>query len=565
MRRVMVNTWTTWSRRRWRGEKASPAVAEAPASGDVAAEVARRLALRDALKALTGRQRAVLVLRVYDDLPEAQVAADAELLGRHGQERDVASAGQIARRSAAGRVPGARGPVSEMDNRQWREFMDAAIGVPPGRVTVAAVRRRLVRRRIREAAGVLAVVVVAVVGVTAAVRVFGAAPGPAAPHRPAAPTVYVTYAREARDAAPQASPVTLIPISTATNRAGKPIQRRAAAISIAITPDGKTALRRSTPTLARSPRSAPPPTRPVSRSTSAAAVTGPELSRSPRTGRPPTSPDTGLRHGHPDQHRHQHARQADPASARPGLRSRSRRTGRPPTSSTRPTTRAVRHGDPDQHRHQHARQADPRRPRSRTRSRSPRTGRPPTSTAARSGHADQHRHQHSPASRSTSPAAPARAIAITPDGKTAYVITGARGRSPRSAPPPTRPGSRSKSRPTDHRHRVGGNRDHAGREDRLRRQSEGPAARSPRSAPPPTRPASRSAIGCLALAHRDHPGREDRLRRRPEQGRPDQHRHQHARQADPGPLRASRRARDHTLTFNGRGCRNHPWGVFFPI
>ena len=74
VRRVIVNTWITWSRRRWRGEKASPAVAEAPAAGDVAAEVAMRMALREALKTLTDRQRAVLVLRVYDDLPEAQVA-----------------------------------------------------------------------------------------------------------------------------------------------------------------------------------------------------------------------------------------------------------------------------------------------------------------------------------------------------------------------------------------------------------------------------------------------------------------------------------------------------------
>jgi RNA polymerase sigma-70 factor (sigma-E family) len=74
VRRVIVNTWTTWSRRRWRGEKASPAAADPPAAGDLAAEVAMRLALRDALAALSGRQRAVLVLRVYDDLPEAQVA-----------------------------------------------------------------------------------------------------------------------------------------------------------------------------------------------------------------------------------------------------------------------------------------------------------------------------------------------------------------------------------------------------------------------------------------------------------------------------------------------------------
>jgi len=49
-------------------------VADAAASGDVAAEVAMRVALRDVLATLTGRQRAVLVLRVYDDLPEAQVA-----------------------------------------------------------------------------------------------------------------------------------------------------------------------------------------------------------------------------------------------------------------------------------------------------------------------------------------------------------------------------------------------------------------------------------------------------------------------------------------------------------
>jgi RNA polymerase sigma-70 factor (sigma-E family) len=74
VRRVMVNTWTTWSRRRWRGEKASPTVADVPAAEDMASEVAMRMALRDALKALTHRQRAVLVLRIYDDLPEAQVA-----------------------------------------------------------------------------------------------------------------------------------------------------------------------------------------------------------------------------------------------------------------------------------------------------------------------------------------------------------------------------------------------------------------------------------------------------------------------------------------------------------
>jgi len=70
----MVNTWATWSRRKWRGERATQSVPEGPAPGDIAAEVAVRMAIRSALASLTARQRAVLVLRVFDDLPEAQVA-----------------------------------------------------------------------------------------------------------------------------------------------------------------------------------------------------------------------------------------------------------------------------------------------------------------------------------------------------------------------------------------------------------------------------------------------------------------------------------------------------------
>jgi RNA polymerase sigma-70 factor (sigma-E family) len=74
VRRAMVNTWSTWTRRRWRGERPAADVPERPAAGDMAAEVAVRLAVRGALATLSARQRAVLVLRVYDDLSEAQVA-----------------------------------------------------------------------------------------------------------------------------------------------------------------------------------------------------------------------------------------------------------------------------------------------------------------------------------------------------------------------------------------------------------------------------------------------------------------------------------------------------------
>jgi RNA polymerase sigma-70 factor (sigma-E family) len=74
VRQVMVNTWATWSRRRWRSEEASEVVPDAPAPGDVAAAVTIRMAMRDVLGSLTGRQRVVVVLRVFEDMSEVQVA-----------------------------------------------------------------------------------------------------------------------------------------------------------------------------------------------------------------------------------------------------------------------------------------------------------------------------------------------------------------------------------------------------------------------------------------------------------------------------------------------------------
>jgi RNA polymerase sigma-70 factor (sigma-E family) len=75
VRRVMVNTWLSWRRRKWRGERASAWVPDNPAPGDMAAEVTVRLAVRAALGTLTDRQTAVVVLRVFDDLTEIQAAA----------------------------------------------------------------------------------------------------------------------------------------------------------------------------------------------------------------------------------------------------------------------------------------------------------------------------------------------------------------------------------------------------------------------------------------------------------------------------------------------------------
>lgn len=78
VRRVIVSTWVNWSRRKWRGERPAYDIPDGPAPGDLASEAVARIAVQSALGSLTRRQRAVLVLRVFDDLTEAQTA---EVLG----------------------------------------------------------------------------------------------------------------------------------------------------------------------------------------------------------------------------------------------------------------------------------------------------------------------------------------------------------------------------------------------------------------------------------------------------------------------------------------------------
>ena len=77
VRRVMARTYATWWRRKWRGELATGELPDVPAR-DAYADVDQRHALRRALSELTPRQRAIVVLRFYEDLTEAQVA---DLLG----------------------------------------------------------------------------------------------------------------------------------------------------------------------------------------------------------------------------------------------------------------------------------------------------------------------------------------------------------------------------------------------------------------------------------------------------------------------------------------------------
>ena len=79
VRRVMMSIFLSWvRRRRWRTELMGGGVPDEPAAGDAYDDVDRRLLVSRALGELAPRQRAVVVLRFFDDLTEAQTA---EILG----------------------------------------------------------------------------------------------------------------------------------------------------------------------------------------------------------------------------------------------------------------------------------------------------------------------------------------------------------------------------------------------------------------------------------------------------------------------------------------------------
>jgi RNA polymerase sigma-70 factor (sigma-E family) len=75
VRKAMVTTYATWWRRKWRGETPTDVLPEQLISGDAYNEVDLRESVRRALVSLPARQRAVVVLRYFEDLSEAETAA----------------------------------------------------------------------------------------------------------------------------------------------------------------------------------------------------------------------------------------------------------------------------------------------------------------------------------------------------------------------------------------------------------------------------------------------------------------------------------------------------------
>ena len=76
--KVMVNAFLSWRRRRWTGEIATAELPESVSHTGGFRRVDTREALRQALRELTARQRAVITLRYFEDRTEADTA---EIMG----------------------------------------------------------------------------------------------------------------------------------------------------------------------------------------------------------------------------------------------------------------------------------------------------------------------------------------------------------------------------------------------------------------------------------------------------------------------------------------------------
>lgn len=75
VRRIIVTTYVSWGRRRWRREAPTGQLPERSGRDRETDQVDDRDAVWRALGRLPARQRAVVVLRFFEDLTEAQAAA----------------------------------------------------------------------------------------------------------------------------------------------------------------------------------------------------------------------------------------------------------------------------------------------------------------------------------------------------------------------------------------------------------------------------------------------------------------------------------------------------------
>jgi RNA polymerase sigma-70 factor (sigma-E family) len=75
VRRIMVNQLTSWRRRRSWSERTGPEIDREDAADDPAIAGVERDEMWERLKTLSPQQRAVIVLRFYEDLDDATIAS----------------------------------------------------------------------------------------------------------------------------------------------------------------------------------------------------------------------------------------------------------------------------------------------------------------------------------------------------------------------------------------------------------------------------------------------------------------------------------------------------------
>jgi RNA polymerase sigma-70 factor (sigma-E family) len=106
VRRLLVNASRSWWRRRTNRELPVERAAERPAPGDMGAESAERDALRRLIATLPHRQRAVLVLRYYEDLDDITISEILDCSPVTVRTHAMRALNALRKHYGAGAVPG---------------------------------------------------------------------------------------------------------------------------------------------------------------------------------------------------------------------------------------------------------------------------------------------------------------------------------------------------------------------------------------------------------------------------------------------------------------------------